>query len=209
MADKQKYTFQMTEPTPITYVNLDKPKAVKNKGAEKYSVNFEFAPDHADVPALKALLAQIANEAFQGVPFDRLHFPLQSGDKLADAAEKGNREFSRGKLVLVTRTNFPVQLGAIINGNPVDIEQDDVASIKRFIYPGSNALGKFEFNTYAEFNGKPGINVYPKVVFSYATGERVAGGGSATETFKGHIGLKTDFDPTSGGVGGGNQSIPL
>lgn len=215
-AAKPRTQIKMTVPGIITYSHLAEPAAVQNKGDPKFDVNVELPLDHPDIAAIKAACAQTASEAFPGADFNTIHFPLKSGDTLADeairrAAAKGKdaddpRGFSRGKLVIIGRSAFRPALAAVVNGRAVDIDPNDLKSMKDYFYPGCEVFATFSFSTYEPPLG-PGVNAYVDEVFSLNRGERLKiARRSAADSFRGYVGLPSGFSPTTGG---GNQDIPL
>lgn len=203
--NRPKVVLELTAPGIITFPNLAEARQVLGKGVAKFSVNFEFSPDHVDIDAIKVALAKAAAEGFPGRDFATLKFPLESGDQLADRAKlRGkDREFSRGKLVLKARSQFAPALAALINGKAVDLDLNDKATIQRVIYSGVEAFAKFQFTTY-ENPEKDGVNAYVEEVFSLNRGTRLAGSArSAADTFKAYAGVASAVDPTGGAAGGG------
>lgn len=221
--NKPRETFKLTSPGILTYRHLEAASAVGGKGKEKFDVNVELTPEHPDVPMIKAILAKVAGEAFPGRDFSTLQFPLKSGDALADAAiqrarqkapnsDPGDpRDFSRGKLVIIARTEFRPSLAAVVNGRVVDIDGSDLQSIRNLFYPGCEVFGTFSATAYEGAGQNPdGVNLYVDEVFSLNRGEKlkIANTRSAADSFRGYVGLTTDYDPTTGSTGGG-QNIPL
>lgn len=208
------YSYTLTQPTLATFPNVLEARAVMNKGKPsgepKFSLNFEFPGDHPDLKPLKDLAVRVAKEAFPGVPLASLHFPFTSGDKLADeATAKGKeREWSRGRAVLVTRSKFEPAIGVILNGKLVAFEGDARPRAKPYFYTGVSAGGKITFQPYDTPQGK-GVTAYLSQVVSLNTGERLTGAGGVEEndTFKGYIGIAKNEDPTGGA--GLDDEIPF
>lgn len=219
-------TVKMTTPGILTYSHIAEASAVKAKdgkpkGEPKFDANVEVLPVHPDVATIKAALAQAAAQAFPGQDFASIQFPLKSGDALADAAIRNAqekdpgkdvgdpREFSRGKVVLIARSNFRPALAAIVNGKVVDIDKDDLQSMKTYFYPGCEVFATFSFNTYEPPLG-PGVNAYLDELFSLNRGAKlkIASTRSAADSFRGYVGLPSAYSPTTG-AGGGSQDIPL
>lgn len=198
-----QYTFG--KPQTLTFPNLDKPRAVEKNGKPtgdpKYSANFEMGVTAEDLAAMKSKAASVARARWPGRDLKELAFPFTNGDKLADkAAAKGkNREFSRGKVVLTARSKFQPKLSIVQGGKVVDLEpgpQTD-ALIRKAFYNGTQALAQVSFSAYEGVGNNPdGVNAYLNMVLSLQKGEKLSGGASAAEVFKGYIGSESDFDPT-------------
>jgi hypothetical protein len=217
---RETITVKMTEPGLLTYSHIAEAAKVGDKGEPKFDVNVELLPTHPDVATIKAALAKAAANAFPGQDFGSIQFPLKSGDALAEAAvqrartkdpskDPGDpRDFSRGKLVLIARSQFRPSLAAVVNGKVVDIDKDDLQSMKTYFYPGCEVFATFSFSTYEPPLG-PGVNAYVDEVFSLNRGTKlkIASSRSAADSFRGYVGLQSNFSPTTGQ--GGNQDIPL
>ncbi len=209
MADKIKTeAFVFTSAHPITFPNLDTPRAVekngKPTGEPKYSGSIEMALDAADLAAAKVVAAKVAKERWPGRQLSELAFPFTLGSKLADKAKASgkDREFSRDKVVLTARSKFQPILSIIEGRTVVDIEPGPQASalIKKSFYSGCQCVFEVSFAAYDGVGSNPdGVNAYLNKVLSLRKGERVLGGGhSGAETFKGYIGTMTQEDPTVG-----------
>lgn len=199
------YTF--TKPHMLTFPNLDKPRAVERNGKPtgdpKYSANFELEPTAEDLAAMKSKAASVARAKWPGRALSELAFPFTNGDKLADKAQaRGkNREFSRGKVALTARSKFQPKLSIIQGGKVIDVEPGPQADalIRRAFYSGTQALAQVSFSAYEGVGNNPdGVNAYLNMVLSLQKGEKLSGGASAAEVFKGYIGSESDFDPTGG-----------
>lgn len=204
--------YQSTQPGVISFPNLLEAKPFKGKngkaiGEDKYSLNWEIPADHVDLAPLKALCIGAAKKKWgAGVVLATLSFPFSSGDKLADKkkVEKADgsdpRGFSRGKVVIAARSQFPPALCAVVNGALKDFDGDTRPTAKPYFYNGVEGLVEFEANAYDGVgnDGKPGVNLYLKKVCSLNKGTKLSGGASAAETFKGYVGLKSEVDPTAG-----------
>lgn len=200
-----RYAF--TRPQTITFPNLDEPRAIKNKkgkevGDPKYSANVEMEPGSDDEKAMKAEAAKVARAKWPGVDLKTVRVPWESGDKVADKAKAKdkNREFSRGKTVLTARSKYQPKLSQVANGKIVDVDGENKAIVKKVFYHGVHGLVQVTFSAYEQedANGDEvkGVNAYLDMVLSLNKGERLAGGPSAAEVFKGYIGQQTDEDPT-------------
>ncbi len=203
--------YQLTTPVTMTFPNLMEAKAVMLKGKAtgdpKFSANFEFAADHPDLQALKAKAVEIARAMWPNRDFasdvaaNNFSFPFTNGDKLADKAKAKNkdREFSRGKAVLTSRSKFEPKLAVLENGKLVDYEGDRRALAKNKFYSGVLVLAEINFVAYPGVGQNPdGVTAYLNGVVSLNKGDRVAGGSSLAETFKDYVGHATDVDPTAG-----------
>lgn len=227
MADSNDFPglWTATQPGIITYVNVVTPRAFKGKGGKdtgepKFDLNFETPADSPDLIAAKQLAVSLAKAKWPGreiVPYiskpgyqnprDALMFPFRKGDELADeaVAEGKEREWSRGRGVIIARSKFRPSLSVVLNGRVSDINKEDekaVAAASQYFYPGVEALVQFNFVAYDGVGNNPdGVTAYLQHVFSFNRGERVkAGGGtrSASDVFGGYIGITSDTDPTAG-----------
>lgn len=214
--------YSFTAPVMMTFPNLQEAKAVQRNGKAvgepKFSANFEFPADHADLAAIKALALKLCkakwpgrNFGLEASPVDAnknpkqvtFMFPFASGDKLADAAKAKNkdREFSRGRAVLTSRSKYEPRLSAIINGKLTDLEGDTRKANAGLFFSGGEVLAQINLVPYdgVQPNGVDGITAYLNMVLATGKGTKVAGGGkSAAETFKGYVGTTSQEDPTSG-----------
>lgn len=207
--------FTATEPHTLTFPNLDKPRAVEKNGKPtgdpKYSGNFEIEPSAADLTAMKGVAAKVARAKWPGRDLKELAFPFTNGDKLAEKAKlRGkDREFSRGKVVLTARSKFQPRLSIIEGGKVIDIEPGPQADalIRKAFYSGTKALFQVGFQAYDGVGNNPdGVNAYLNMVLSLRKGDKLTGGASAAEVFKGYIGSVSDEDPTAGDLG---EEIPF
>lgn len=205
MADKiptENY-YTMSRPTLVSFPNLIKARKVKingkETGKEKFSINFEFPADHPDLPHIKALLIRVAKEAWGSI--EGVHFPISSGEAAADKAKKDGkeREWSRGRAVLVSRSDFAPKLGAILNKQLVAFVGDDRSRAEPYFYTGVEAGGTISVQAQTTEQGKF-VVAYLNEVVSLNKGDRLTGGGSVeqNDTFKGYVGLVSAEDPTGG-----------
>lgn len=210
----------LNEPTMLTFPNLMEAKAVmkngKPTGEPKFSSNFEFEPTAADLSALKAKALEVAKAKWPGRQFGKeaakvddngnakmptFMFPFSSGTELADKAKgKGkDREFSRGKAVLTARSKYEPRLSVIEGGKLVEKEGDARKAAARMFYSGCLCLAQFNFVAYDGVGQNPdGVTAYLNMVCSLNKGDRLTGGASAAEVFKGYVGTTSAEDPTQG-----------
>lgn len=209
MADSTEGYIEINKPVMTSFPQLFEAKAVMRKGKPtgepKFSANFEFHPvnDKAELDALKAKAAAVAKAKWPGRDLKELAFPFTSGDKLADKAKaKGkDREWSRGLVVLTSRSKFQPQLSIFENGKIIDLDSDVLlAAHKSKFYNGVQTLAQVNFVAYdaVDDDGKAGVTAYLNKVLSINKGAKLSGGASAAETFKGYVGLASDEDPTAG-----------
>jgi len=206
MADeKDKTTYNLTEPVVMTFPNLHEARAFGQKGKEsgepKYSANFNFAPESADLKAMKALCAKVAKARWPGRDLKELVFPFANGTKLADEAKaKGkDREFNRGQVVLAARSKYEPRLSGIENGVAVDYEGDARKASKGKFYAGVLVLAQVNFVAYDGVGRNPdGVTAYLNMVFTTNKGTRLNQGQTAAEVFKGYVGSVSAEDPTAG-----------
>lgn len=198
--DQEAGLFSFTEPQRLTFPNVMEAKRVKRNGKEtgdpKYSANFEFLPDSEDFKAAQAKAIAVARAARPGVDLKELAFPFTSGDKLADKAKanKKDREWSRGRIVLTARSKFEPGLAILEGGQLVDYEGERRPMAKSAFYTGVEVLAQVNFQYYdaVDDNGKAGVTAYLNKVVSLKRGPKLTSGASAAETFKGYVGLTSD-----------------
>jgi hypothetical protein len=209
-AAKTDGIFDLTQPVPMTFPQLFEAKAFqkggKTAGEPKFSGNFNFPIDSEDLKALKTLAAKLARAKWPDKPFTELVFPFANGDKLADerkAKGKNGGDFTRGKVVIAARSKYEPELGYIENGRIVELSTPTAKqAAKGKFYPGVLVYAQFNLVPYdAVGSNKPGVTAYLNKVLSTVKGERLAGGKSITDTFKGYVGAVSMDDPTAPGVG--------
>lgn len=232
MADQeQDGLLSLTVPVVMTFPNLLEAKSVqrggKSTGDPKFSANFEFNTDHPDFPRVRAKILELANAKWPGRNFGAeaavvdasglkriptFLFPLTAGDKLADKAKENgkDREFSRGKVVLVSRSKYEPGLAVIDGGAIVDLEGPARVMAKSKFYSGVEVLAQFNFQAYDGVGetGADGVTAYLNKVLSTNKGTKLAGGGSsAADVFKGYIGTSSAVNPL--GATEMNDEIPF
>lgn len=207
MAENQEGLVNLTKPVTMTFPNLFEAKAVQIKGKPsgdpKYSANFEFDADSEDLKTMKAKAVAIARAKWPGCNLADYDFPFNDGNKLADKAKANSkdREFSRGKAVLTSRSKYQPRLSVIDGGKVVDLDDALMAVHKGKFYSGVEALAQFNFVAYDGVgNNRPGVTAYLGMVLSTNKGAKLAGGASAADVFKGYVGTTSDFDPTAAGL---------
>jgi hypothetical protein len=220
MADNQEkgVLFAATTPVLMTFPNLLEAKRVKRNGKEtgdpKYSANFEFDLANADqvamLTALRDEMLRIAAERWPHMmPVTDLYggpinFPVTRGDFLADKAKAKDkdREFSRGKVVLVARSKYQPNLSALLGGKLVEFNSEDTVKANgKVFYSGSDALFQINLQAYDAIDegDKPGITAYLNQVCSLNRGKKLTGtGASAATVFSGYVGTVSQVDPTVG-----------
>lgn len=213
MATVEKKTVKLTKPAMMTFsMSLLEAKAIGPKGKEqgtpKHSANFEIDPaiSAEDKAALTAEAVRVAREKWPGRDLKELQFPFKSGDALADKAKKASkdREFSRGKWVIVARSKFLPRLSYVEGGQIIEVDGENpeaVSRVKGKFYAGVQALAEFTFQAYEGVGNNPdGVTAYLNKVCSLNRGKKLStgGGASSAETFKDYIGTESDYDPTAG-----------
>lgn len=219
--DKNEGLYTATAPALLSFPNLMEAKAVmkngKATGDPKFSSNFELDLDHPDLKPIKNLALKLALAKWPGrdikgesskvdkngnPKIPTFLFPWSSGDDLANKAKKNGkeREWSRGKLVIVARSKFEPNLSAIINGAVVDFEGDNRKTANKYFFTGADVLFQINLQAYDGVGVNPdGVTAYLNKVLATGKGKKLTGGGqSATETFKGYIGTATNEDVTGG-----------
>lgn len=197
--------YNLTEPVVMTFPNLLVPKAFGQKGKEsgepKFSANFAFAPDSADLKAMKATAARVARAKWPGIDFKVLAFPFSNGDKLADEAKaaKKDREYYRGHVIVAARSKYEPRLSGIENGVAVDYEGDARKAANAKFYSGVKVLAQVNFVAYKGVGRNPdGVTAYLNMIFTTNKGTRLSTSQSAAEVFKGYVGNISAEDPTAG-----------
>lgn len=201
--------FNLTKPVMLDHPNLFEAKRAKDRngketGEPKFSANLLFPADSADLKAMKALAVQVARAEWPDRDLKTLAWPFKNGDKMADARkakkpDKTDGEHQRGHAIISSKSKFAPRLSAVINGKLTDLDGDLLTKSKNMFYRGVFVLAQLNFCSYPGVGQNPdGITAYLNMVFSTNKGERLAGGASAAEVFKGYVGHSTDEDPTAG-----------
>ena len=219
--DERPNEYECSEPWLGSFLNLDKPRTISKSSTEKpkFSANFEIAKDHPDVARLRAAIVACAHEEWPqldvgaAIKDGRLQVPLSDGDKLADKAARENedaghknykknrlREWSRGKSVLIARSEFLPPTVVRENGVAQALaDQDAVSRLKnKFFFTGVDCYFAVKLNAYngVGTNGLPGVNAYLLHTESLGTGTHLIKGRDPTERFSHYRGLATQEDPT-------------
>lgn len=213
--------YQFTAPVPAyrtrALIKAEAYEPVKGKpqGEPKHSCTFAFAPDSADLAAMKKLAGQVARAEFPTTPFAELAFPFQNGDKqiekaIANAAKKGkdkpNMAHYAGKVLLTARTGaaYPPDLTVQAGEQLIDIgmDADPSGALLRLhaakIWDGQEVFAKIKFKAHDSVGANPaGVNVYLLSVFLTGRGERV-GRAPGSETWKAYRGQVSQEDPMKG-----------
>lgn len=202
----------------------------KEKGEAKFGASFIFDPESVDLKAMKAKAVQVAAAKWPGrdcageskgkvvvengenvrMPAT-FKFPFTSGDTVANKRvaklkaegkeDDGKGDFQRGKVVVKTASKFAPRLAVILNGKPVDLDEDTLKAHASKFYFGVKVLAQFNFVPYDAVGetGTDGVTVYLNSVLTLNTGEKLSSGGApASEVFKGYVGSATTEDPTAG-----------
>lgn len=220
MADvaQERIQFDSMAPWTGTFLNLDKPRTITQSPREvpKFSANFEIEKGSSEEKRIRAAIVEAARQLWPNMDIGaairegRLNVPLSDGDKLADKAKqksadtgkKRDREWSRGKVVLIARSKdeYPPAVTIRENGQTILLETlDAVARAKsKFLYTGVQCLFGIRLNAYEAVgtDGKPGVNAYLEAVESLGVGEKLIAQADRTERFRGYVGLEKNEDPT-------------
>jgi hypothetical protein len=216
-------SFDITVPVVLAHPNLLEAKKYKRNGKEtgdaKFSASFVFDADHPELENLKKAAIKAAREMWpdRDIPAafkaGELKFPWTSGDKLIEKRsarlKKDNKEYDgkadymKGKVVVKASSKFDVALAAVVSGKIIDLDSPELkAKHKGLFYFGVQALGTIAFMAYdavsGDENAKDGVTAYLQCVLSTGKGERLAGGVSAAERFKGYQGTLSAESPTEG-----------
>ena len=211
----ERTEFQSLKPWLGSFLNLDAPRTVSQSANEKakFSANFE-TDDASEIARFKAEIARVAREKWPNLDIGaaiqagRLQVPLSDGDKLADKAKAKSeasgkqrlREWSRGKQVLIARSEFFPAVTIIENGEVVTL--DDEAAAKRvrnkYFFTGVSVLFAVCFNPYEGVgaNGLPGVNAYLAAVESTGAGTPLIARRDPAERFQAYRGIASQEDPT-------------
>jgi hypothetical protein len=196
--------YDLKNPAPFLHFGaLFEGQKYNGKGDPKFGGEFVFPADHPDLQPLKDKAISVAKAEWPGVELATVGWPFKSGDKRAkERAEKGkDGKFYAGKAVLKSRSKYAIMVSWFDNGKIVEVASDDAvakANSSKF-FNGSECLASFNF-TPVVVDGKKYITAYLNKVFATGKGERVGGGRSAAEAFKGYVGQATTEDPTVGTV---------
>lgn len=214
--DKQAGLFSFTAAVPMYHPNLFEARAFGAKGKEsgtpKFSANFAFQPDAADLASMKAIAVKIARAKWPDRALKDLQFPFSNGDKIAASAKAKGKDgsFNAGKVIIAARSKYEPGLAGVENGKVVDYEGAARVAAKGKFYFGVEVLAQVNFVAYDGVGKNPdGVTAYLNKVLTTGKGVKVAGGASAAEVFKGYVGTTTTEDPT-GGVGSAlDDEIPF
>lgn len=224
---QERIQFDSMVPWTGTFLNLDKPRTITQSPREvpKFSGNFEIEKGGPEDKRIRAAIVEAARQLWpamdigEAIREGRLNVPISDGDKLADKAKqksadtgkKRDREWSRGKVVLIARSKdeFPPAVTIRENGATTVLETLDAVSRAKgkFLYTGVQCLFGVRLNAYEAVgsDGKPGVNAYLEAVESLGTGERFIAQKDRTERFRGYIGLEKNEDPTGGSDAAGGE----
>lgn len=219
--------FVLTEPVVMLMPTVVTPRKFQENGKPKgdpmYTAQFKFNPDGADLKAMKALCAKLANEkwpgrlaaeaAFRknGTPLPAqyldssgnprlLSFPFKLGDKLADEAKakKKDREYFRGGVVISAKSDeaHPPKLSGFENGKAVSYTDETKKAAAGKFYNGVEVLAQFNLVAY-ESPQLHGITVYLNGVFTTNKGTKYASGSeNPAEVYGEYLGKVSQEDPT-------------
>lgn len=219
--------FNTTTPAIMAHPALIEAKKFKDRqgretGEPKHSVSIVLDTEHPDLKGLKTLAAQVARAKWSDKPMTDIKFPFADGTKLADKYierrkakgkdDDGKGEFQRGKVVLKTASKFRPALSVLDGKKPIDLVDDAlVAKHRNKFYFGALGLYQVNFVAYDAIKegDKDGVTCYINMVLSTGKGERLTGGASASEAFKGYVGTVSAEDPTAGGLGDLDDEIPF
>lgn len=198
--------FNLTEPVVMSFPNLFEARAFGPKGKEsgepKFSANFIFKPDSADLVAMKQMAVKVARARWPSRDLKDLKFPFSSGDKINQRrVAKGKKadETAAGMVVLAGRSKYEPRLAIFEGGRVVDLEGAAREANKGKFYAGVEVLAQFNFVAYDGVGANPdGVTAYLNMILSTNKGKKIATGSSAAEVFKGYAGHATTEDPTAG-----------
>ena len=213
--------FDLTVPVVLAHPHLFEAVKFKRGGKEqgeaKYGGSFVFEADNPDLKELKARAVALAKAKWPGrdIAADfkakQFKFPWSSGDaivakrvaKLQAAGKQDDHkgDFQLGKVVLKSSSKYAPRMAVIANGKIVDLDDSNRALYKNQFYFGVKVLAQLNLVPYDKVGetGLDGVTAYINLVLSTNKGERLSGGASAAEVFKGYVGSVSAEDPTAGG----------
>jgi hypothetical protein len=216
--------FDSTEAVPMFQPNLLKGRAFmkngKPQGEPKFSGDFGYKPDSADLRDIKTLCAKLARARWPGRNLAELAKPWQDGTAMADKAkakflawEAGGRtgkkcyeaEYYRGLIIIKARSNFRPALGFVANSRIVDLTDDTIVANIGKLFFGAEVLAQFNFAAYEGVGQNPdGLNAYLNSIVATGGGTKLGGSRpSASEVFRGYVGHTSAEDPTQNENEGG------
>jgi hypothetical protein len=184
----------------------------KAVGAAKFGADLLIPNDHPELKAIKDKAISVAKAQWPGVAMsdlfplkegsttERVGWPFKSGDdKAAKRIADGKKgDLTQGMTILKARSLYEPKLGGLDNGQPVDYDGEaSKAKAKAKFYSGVEVLAGVNF-VAVEVDGKKYVTCYLNMVFTLNKGERVGGGKSAAETFKGYVGQVNNENPAAG-----------
>lgn len=212
--------FDLTVPVVLAHPHLFEAVKFKRNGREqgepKFGGSFVFEADNPDLAALKARAVALAKAKWPGrdIAADfkagKFKMPWSAGDKIVakrvaklQAASKQDDhkgDFQLGKVVVKSASKYAPRLAVIANGKIVDLDSTNTAAFKGQFYFGVKVLAQFNIVPYDAVGdtGLDGVTAYINLVLSTNKGERLSGGASAAEVFKGYVGSVSAEDPTAG-----------
>lgn len=208
------HSFQLTVPVVMAHPHLDKPQAFKRKGKDagepKFGASFVLDPNGPDFANLKAEVAKAIKAKWPGRELKGFKVPWTAGDRLIEkyVAKKkaegkeddGKADFQKGMQVVKGASKYRPKLAVVENGELIDVTDENMALHKGKFYFGVQALARFNLVAYDKINddAQDGVTAYLDMVVSLNKGERLTGGPTAAETFKGVVGGLSAEDPTGG-----------
>lgn len=190
--NKEDFTFTLTSPVRMIFVNLLTPKAFKAGAEPKYSATFLIPNASPDLPGLKAMIASVYKAAFPGQNLEASRLPLKNGDTQADKAKAKGKdlEVARGHWTLGTNSGYRPVLSVVANGSVIDLTDD--ALIARYgaqFYAGVEAYGAVFFKDYSITETNWGVTAYLQNVLSTNKGDKIgaASGASRFAHYAGHL----------------------
>lgn len=208
-ASKTDGIFNFTQPVVMIFPVLFEAKAFKKNGKEtgepKFKASFVFPKDSEDLKALKTLAAKLARAKWPDKQFSELVFPFASGDAQAEERKKKGKDDSdhlRGMVVMTAKSKYEPRLAYVEKGKIIDLETDTAKlAAKGKFYAGVEVLAQVNLAAYDGVgSNKSGVTAYLNMVLSTVKGDRLSGGQTASEAFKGYVGAVSAEDPTAPGT---------
>ncbi len=229
MAEAQnQVSYIFTSPAVTAFPALLEPRKFKRNGREtgdpKFGGTWLLGPDHPDLAGVKAAAAKAAQAKWPGRSLAELKFPFSVGDKMCAERiarlkkegkdDDGKGDFMKGHTLLKAGSKYRPKLAFIQNGKIIEIDDESLKVHGGKFYFGVQALIQVNFVAYDKINedAKDGVTAYLQQVLTLNKGERLAGGQSAAEVFKGYAGKASEIDPTGGDdlmSAAGSDEIPF
>lgn len=216
MAEKQQFTFALSIDVPTIYTStLIKARAFKNNGVEKgeakFGATFLLPGGSPDIKPMKEAAVAALRAKWPDADLKAVKWPWTTGTEWADRSKaKGkDREMLRPfACILKSRSKFAIDLSILDNGNIIDLDNETAKNNARdaYFYDGVQCSAVFNFQAYADADGKMGVTAYLNRVLSLGKGTKLKiGGTSGADVFSSYRGRPSSFDPGANAPAPGNS----